>query len=338
MKAKKLFEYKLKGERNISSRRPLLIGNRLFVSFIFDKSGFVASKVICLNTDSFEQLWEYDYAYVINNLLVSSNQTVLVCSMGGKMMELNPKNGELMQTHEFEMDGNGASSQIVNNKVVVGGVQRTSVTNCYDLSSTQLKWSFDNGGHSYRPLIHDNKVFQCTERHINCLDFETGEPIWKATEERTYIFNPVAIDQIIIAAGHGLLNFYDSQNGELLHQIETGIRESIREIVVMDNFIYFGDSSGKCYCFKITSTPQVSSELIWEQQTDGGIESAPAFFKEDILFINDNKKLLSLNRVSGELNWTFNTKGEAGISGILVDGEDIYLSVGKGFAYKINEV
>ncbi|UXX79185.1 PQQ-binding-like beta-propeller repeat protein [Reichenbachiella carrageenanivorans] len=343
MKASKLLEFKLKGERNISSRKPLIIGERIYVPFIFDKKGFVASKMVCLNKNDFEVKWEYDYPFVINNILESTNGNVLICCMDGKLNELKSQNGELVSTLELEMDRCGHSSAISDNRIVIGGVQGTKKMNCLDLDSQSIKWSFDNGGHSYIPLISNEKVYQCTEKLIRCLELNTGKLIWEATEENTYIFNPISFNELIVVGGHGLINIYDSNKGKLLHQIETGIRESIRAIISDNNNLYFGDSSGVFYAYEINEKKNllgkrsIQSKELWRFESNGSIESLPKIVGESILFMNDDNKLICLNMRSGESNWSFNTKGEAGISSIITDEENIFLSVGKGYLYKLKE-
>lgn len=343
MKAKKLLEFKLKGERNISSRKSLIIGEQVYVPFIFDKKGFVASKIICLNKNDFEVSWEYDYPFVINNILESTNGNILVCCMDGKLNELNLENGELIKTLELEMDRCGQSSAINGSNIIIGGVQGTKKTNCLDLETQSIKWSFDNGGHSYIPLISNEKVYQCTEKKIRCIELDSGKLIWEATEESTYIFNPISLEELIVVGGHGLVNIYDSVKGKLLHQIETGIRESIRAIIAENNNLYFGDSSGVFYAYEINEKKNllgkksIQSKELWRFESKGSIESLPKIVGESIMFINDDNKLICLDMRSGESKWSFNTKGEAGISSIITDDEDIFLSVGKGYVYKLKE-
>lgn len=40
---------------------------------------------------------------------------------------------------------------------------------------------------------------------------------------------------------------------------------------------------------------------------------------------------------TGSNKWNFNTNGEAGTSGIILEDDCIYLSVSKGYVYKLNE-
>jgi outer membrane protein assembly factor BamB len=154
MPVKKILEYKLKGERNISARKPRILGDRLFVAFNFDKKGFVAGKIICLDKNNFSVFWEYDYPFIINNILLKNKNSLLVCCMDGKLIDLNTDNGSEIANYNLEMDRCGDSSSIVANHIVAGGVQRTTLTNCFDLSTQSLKWSYNNGGRCTLKLEH----------------------------------------------------------------------------------------------------------------------------------------------------------------------------------------
>lgn len=343
MKATKIHEYKLKGKRNISTRQPLLVGNRLMVLFIYDEKGRSFSRVICFDATTFDIEWEYDYGFVINNIVLSPQQSLLLACMDGKIEELNLENGQLLHTIDLGLSRSGAVSNVVNNQVVVAGVQGSKETVCVNLENREVVWRFDNGGHSYLPLIVGDKVYQCTERQINCLDASSGAAHWNHSEETTYIFNPALFHELILVGGHGLVNFYHKDSGALLHQIRTNVIEGIQRIQTDEDKIYFGDTLGKYYCYQIERKEEangvltVNSKLLWEHETKGEIESVPAFFKSAVLFMNDDNKLISLDKATGALNWKFNTKGKARTSGVLVADEAIYAAVSKGQVYKLKE-
>lgn len=343
MPVKKILEYKLKGERNISSRKPLALGNRLIVAFNFDKKGFVAGKVICFNKHDFSIFWEYDYPFIINNILLKGENSLLVCCMDGKLIDLNPENGRVLYHYNLEMDRCGQSSSIVENYIVAGGVQRTTLTNCFDLKTKSLKWSYNNGGHSFAPLIKNHRVIQATENNIRSLDLNSGKLIWEAKEKDAYFFEPISIGEMIAVGAYGSLYIYDFNKGKLLHKIKTGTKQAIRHIIAENDKLYFGESSGLFYAYQIRQKKNLLGRLklvstrLWHCKSNGSIESVPAIHGNSVLFMNDDNKLISLDKKTGAENWKFNTKGAAGISGITTDGEDIYISVRKGYVYKLNE-
>lgn len=343
MKSKLHLEFKLKGERNISSRKPLYYEEKIYIAFVFDKKGFIASKVICLNASSFEFVWEIEHDFVINNLLVSNQKSILCCCMDGVILELNPNNGHQINSISTGLERVNAASEIFDNKVVVGGIQGSTETVCIDLCNSNILWRFENGGHSYTPTISQNKVFQTTERTIYCLSLKDGKLLWNAHEALTYLFNPIVWNDFVVVGGHGIINIYQIETGKKLLQININQKEAIYNIVTDNDYIYFGDRGGYFYCYKIDIKQKlfrgekVVAEQVWKYLSNGSIQSKPALSGNNILIINDGNRLISLNALNGKLNWEFNSKAEAGISGVLVFGNDIYTSVGKGFVYKIKD-
>jgi outer membrane protein assembly factor BamB len=342
MTVKKVLEYKLKGERNITSRKPLIIGNRIFVPYIFDKKDFVASKLICLDKDTFDFYWEYYYPFVINNLVFKNENSLLVCCMDGQLIELNPNTGDEISIYNLEMDRCGMSSKIEDNQIVVGGIQRTTLTNCFDLSSKSIKWSINNGGHSYIPLIKNGKVYQCTDNTMRCLELNSGKMIWKANEKKSFIFNPILFQEMIVVGGYGFVNFYNCNNGQLLHKIRAAFKKDIYSIIADHDTIYFGVNTSLFYAFRITSKKnwlgriKINSEKLWTFKLNGS-QSIAVIDGNSNMVINDDYKLISLNKSNGAEKWNFNTKGKTVVSGILIDGDDMYISAEKGYLYKLNK-
>ncbi|UII25629.1 PQQ-binding-like beta-propeller repeat protein [Fulvivirga maritima] len=343
MKLKKLLEYKLKGERNVSARKPLIIGDHLIIVFTFHKKGGIASRVVCLDKNTFDAVWEYDYLFVINNIQQSPSNNILVCCMDGKLVELDATNGETLNMYELDMYRCGTASLIFDNKLLVGGVQKTTTINCFDFNSSEVKWSFDSQGHSYKPVVDSGKAYICTQHTIRCFDLNTGMVLWEASEESTYMFNPIVYGDLVMVGGHGLVNIYHNESGKLLNQIKTEMAEAIRSIIADGDCIFFGDEAGEFYSFKINREKNgldeghVECELLWKFSTKGSIQSFPVISGDQVLFVNDDNKMVCLNKISGDQLCTFNTKGEASTSGIIMEEEIIYTAVGKGFVYKLEQ-
>jgi hypothetical protein len=53
MKITAVLEYKLKGERNNRPRRPLVFSGKVLVIFVYDKKGFIESKIQCFDINDF---------------------------------------------------------------------------------------------------------------------------------------------------------------------------------------------------------------------------------------------------------------------------------------------
>ncbi|MEP0265909.1 PQQ-binding-like beta-propeller repeat protein [Dokdonia sp.] len=339
MKATKLLEYKLKGERNISSKNPILDGDHLYCLFTYNKNYF-ESRIICLTKNSFEVVWEYKYPFIMNNLIIH-NKILFACTMDGVLLELDAINGKLLSSNELNIDRCGRTSEIYNDLIAVGGIQGTKETTCFSLSDKKIKWTKENNGHSSIPLIIQNSVLQCAEHQITCFDLDSGKQVWNSKEKRGYVRNPIYFKSSIVVGGKGHINFYNLKNGKLEGQYSEQNMGSISRIIAHKDCLYFGDSIGNFYGTKIFEKKNVfgkikySAKKLWEYNSSGTIESLPVLNESKVLFINDDNKLICLDRFTGELVWLFNTKAEAGVSGLVLDKENVFVSVAKGHVYKI---
>ncbi|MCT4615506.1 MAG: PQQ-binding-like beta-propeller repeat protein [Marinifilaceae bacterium] len=339
MKAKKQLEYKLKGVRYISSRKPIIIGDNLYVIFVYEKQASTYSSIKCFNKENFEIKWEYEQEFVINNILQTEGETLFICCMNGSLIELNKENGKKLNQFDLEISRCGHSSQMIENKIVVGGIQGNTQCTCYSLIPFKKLWEFETGGHSYTPLLVNDLVYQCTGNYIRCLNANTGALIWEDYEEESYLFNPICYKNIIIVGGNGVVNFYEASTGNFITQIKTEAGKSIYQIKEEDGNIYFGDGSGVFYACKLSiEDEELSINFLWDYESEGSIESISAIKGSHILIVNDDKKLLALDKTTGELIWKANVKAEAKTAGILVNDNQIYASVSSGYLFKFIEV
>lgn len=343
MKANKILEYKASGKTNISARKPVIIGQFIYTAYLFNEHGKTASQIICLDKNTFELRWEYYYPFVINNLAQVNSTNLMVCCMDGKLLELDSSDGTLIRTINLHMLRCGASSDIVDDKLIVGGVQGTTLTACFNFNTGKQEWSFSNGGHSYTPLVSENKAYQCTENIIHCFDFNSGELLWKAQNKKNYLFNPIQVDNLIVVGGHGIINCYHTKKGRLVLQIKLPTTGLVRSIMHHDNCLYFGDSTGGFYAYSLVQQKSITgrisahAELLWSINTYEAIENIPVVLNNKIFFANNDNKLFCFNKANGDLLWKFNTQGKAGISGVVIEDNYLYTAVGNGYIYKLQE-
>ena len=341
MKIKHALDYKLNGERNNRPRLPLLLSDKVFVIFVYDKKGFTESKIQCLNNADLSLKWEYTHPDVINNLVATSNNGLLASCMNGEVLCFDTCDGTV--NWKFITQGNiGPASNEFDSRIVFSGVQGNQSTWCIDTSNGRELWRVTNKGHSYHPFLEQDRVLNSIENDLNCLDLYSGKTIWKASEPRTWLFNPKAVNNIAITPGHGLVNFYNMDTGKLLSSIETGqsinaSESSIWQIAADENAIYFGDANCFFYSYLLPDSHNGNkASLKWKIETKGGIESVPAFYQETVLVINNGQQFLSLDKITGQLKQELKTKGAAYISGVAVHDNSIFYSCYGGNVVKCN--
>lgn len=346
IKFKSKNEYKLKGERNISARKPLIYNNYLFVIFIYDKRGSTESRLQCLSKETLELKWEYTEDGVLNNLEVCSNGNLLCSCMRGKVLAFSPSDWKIIWEFSTKESNIGAISNIENDRVIFSGINfGAKSTWCLDVKTGKILWQIENTGHSYNPLITEEKGLFCIGHNIYSISLNDGSLNWINHEPDTYIFNPKRYGSKLFVGGHGKINIYDFNTGNLDLSIETGVRSSIREICFdSDNNMYFGDEEGIFYCYKLgflkgpLNKDMINAEKKWSYKATGGIQGTSAIINESIYFITDGEELISLNIVNGELNWIFNIKGKAHISGVSFIDDEIFTACGNGYVYWLRDL
>ena len=337
--------YKLKGERNVSARKPLIHVGKLFVIFTYDKKGFTESRLQCLDATSLRLVWEYVHGHVLNNIVLSEANTILCSGMDGTVQSFDPDSGEIAWTFKTEESNTGAISNVYNQRAVVSGIQAGSrSTWCLDTVSGQVIWHIPNAGHAYTSLLADNSVFFCIGHNIYSVALEDGASQWEAHEPDTYLFNPKQVSNFIVVGGHGKFNLYDHKSGELKASTETDTRAAIREVLPdRDNTLYFGDEAGYFYCYYLHDERSLPGEEgmvainFWRYRAKGGVSGSPAVVGDRLYFLSDDHRLIALDKYSGTLRWEFYTKGKANISGVTAVGENLYAACGNGYVYRLVE-
>lgn len=217
---------------------------------------------------------------------------------------------------------------------LLGGITRATSTWCIDTINGNVLWKQSNIGHSYIPKIYNDLIYNCIGNDIFCMNLENGLIIWTQNEPSTYLLNPKIFKQFVIASGHGVINIYDLQLGQMLTRIETGEQSSIREIINDEENIYFGDENGYFYSYNLSN---LDAKLNWKLQTGGKIQTIPAISGQNIFLLNDACKLFAIDKNSGEPVFEKKLKGEGNISGVTLANDKIYFSCGGGSVYECEE-
>ena len=334
--------HKLEKERNVTSKLPIVSNGKLYIPYHYDKAGFFESKIVCLDTSTFNVVWEYTHPHVVMGLAASESGEIVGTFMGGNVLSFKPETGEILWDYSNGRTGFGTISNISDNRVIFTiNSHPNFATVCLDVRTGEELWISENANHSYTPSIIGDKVYQSSKNTLMCRSLVTGETTWSSEEKRTYVFNVVAIDDMVAVGGHDLVNIYGT-SGKLLTSITTGSKQSsIRAFVYESGRLYFGDESGVFYCYTIElgknylQVSTVEAKLAWKYEGKGKIESTPALYDGSIYIVTDAENLLCLNAMSGEVEAELPTAGKANISGVRIYEGDIYTAIGR-FAYKIS--
>ncbi len=322
MKIKKQLEHKIAGGRNSSCRKIFIHGDKLYISFLYDKGGFYESLIQCLRKDDFTVLWEHSYRHVVFSLFVSQHDTLIASFMDGKVKCLDLESGA--DLWEFE---SGCNIALISNesdgKVIVSGLSEGKTTWCIDAANGNVLWKTPNRGHSYVPIIHGNKIYNTVDHTIFCTNFEDGSAIWENREPETYLTNIHVFRDFVIATGHGIFNFYDLSTGSICGSAQTGTRDAIGWMTSENDRIYFGDEGGFFHCYKVhQSGSEVELEPLWKINAGHGIKRAAVIEGDHLYVAVENFGFLYLSKDKGEIVLEKKIKGEG--SFLVLEEDKIY--------------
>lgn len=332
MEIKVLKEYKLAGFRNNKPRKPLIFEDKIYIIFVYDKKSFVESKIQCLSLDNFDLIWEYTHNHVINNIIISSEKTLIASCMNGKIISFDLDKGTELWRFETNESNIGMLSNELNGKIVFSGIQsKTTSTYCLDIQTGVLKWKQKNSGHSYIPKIFNAFVFNCIGNDLFCLNLSDGEVLWSQHEASSYMFNPTVFKDFIVSSGHGIINFHDLEKGNLIIKIDTGLRSSIYKFFFHDSYLYFANEKGIFYCYEISEN---RAQLKWQVDTTHTIEAEALLIDKNIFLLNHYPKLMVLNIDNGDLVCEKRTKGPSDTSGVVFYHNKIYYTCSGGYVFE----
>jgi outer membrane protein assembly factor BamB len=128
------------------------------------------------------------------------------------------------------------------------------------------------------------------------------------------------------------------KSGEKIYVIKTGEKNWITTAIRDGDCLclYFGDEAfvGKAGFLYSFSMRDATPELNWECDTQSNIASTPAIVGENLLLINDAKRLFIVDKNSGTLKESMNIKGEAWTSGIVYKNGKFYFSCKDAHVYE----
>ena len=268
-------------------------------------------------SDRLDLLWEFK---VENGAFESTptivDNTVYIGDLDDRVFALDLSSGNSLW--EFKTDiGFYAAPAVRDGRVFVGNMD--GFFYCLNAKDGKLIWQFeagatiDGGANFYK----DNVIFGSQDAHLYCLDRESGELVWKHEIDDQIRCSPTVVENRAFVAGcDGVLHMIDLDNGESLGGVvidsPTGVTPAATE-----QFAYFGTEQVGFYCVD-WKTEKVS----WNYQDPLGpasTRSNPAIAPGHVIFGARNRKVISLEPKTGEVNWQFEARGPIDSSPVIAN-------------------
>jgi len=337
-----IWNYALPKERNVSARTPVIGKDQVVGVFHYDKKSFFESSVIALSKTDGREVWRHTIDHVATEPLIDNHGNIYVASFAGAVHAYAP-DGSTLWTSAFGTR-NVNVPVLSGDRIFIaetgGGSQKTW---CLDKATGDVLWSHDTGGHAYRFLAHDGKIFHTaivsgakfgeSTVHLLCIDQQSGNRLWSTTADQ-YHFNAAIVDGLLVWGARNAIHLYDPTNGALKASLAIPEGTAITSgPLVVGNRIIAGDDNSTIRVASLEKKgllfkkPQL--EAVWSQPLQGEIVGQPLYHQGQIFVLDDKGQIVGLD-IDGTITMPTFGVGDGKCKGGGLAGENNLLAVATG--------
>lgn len=273
--------------------------------------------------------WIYETTKPLTTVPVVSDGTVFLATGDNRLLKLDAKSGAVLWA--LTLTGPPDSSPALTNDSLYIGLRDHRVLSI-DRSNGDINWEYSTGNPVYSsPTIKDGKLYiGSADNNLYALDALTGDLIWKYSSGSQIYTGVTSNDEIVaMISSDKHLHVVSALDGQLNLKYRTALS---RGPTLIDNFmIYVSDENGgiraidwreKHHLFERTIRSIKLQLFIW------GIGEFPeqkglvwgfrhkrdtytgnmAVDRNNIYSSTSSGKLIALDKLSGQISWTFEPK------------------------------
>ena len=266
-------------------------------------------------------LWTYKSEARTTSSPIIDNGTTYWCDKRGRILGIDIT-GKL--TFEYDLKtAVEATPVIFDSTLYIGRID--GIMTAISLTSKDTVWTYETMGQisasPNRMTIEGRKtvIFGSYDNFLYCIDTKDGSKI-NRFESGYYINGAVALwnNCVIFGGCDSWLRIINCETGVSTDSLllEAYVPASP---AVAGNYCYIGDYSGNIYEIMLDNGKIAGHKKIMEAANENGsFVSVPAVTTEAVYFLSDDRHLYSINRKTGDVNWKYMLKGNAGESSPVV--------------------
>lgn len=276
--------------------------------------------------------------------LTVTDESVYVAYLS-KVYQIDPATGMLLSSYP---DSSKASLVMYAPPTVFeGGVYFGDLANEFhkvkDGNLNQIQWTFKGakGWYQARAAMDGNLVIvPNSDRNIYALNSDNGELVWKYGGDFAFITEPLVIgDKVVVSAQDSHIAVLDHSTGEEIYRIETSGAVVSSPLYDPDSGNLFVGSFGK----ELTSFNLETGEINWIYGEGKGLETiwaTPILVGNQLIFNDKSGKIVSLDPVTAQEQWTFDAGGTtiAGLAAINDEGFVVAREDGNIQVYNLDRI
>ena len=306
MATKKQWQFNLKGARRVAQRTPVITENLVLATFYHGEGLNSRGTLVALNANDGREIWRFNTESTLNEPVIDRDGFIYTTCFNGWVYKLNREGKIVWQIRQ-------PSSTIwkpllVEDLLVYAEIAgRAKNTWAIAISDGSLQWQYEHGGHSYSLAGNDSYLVYSTVRGsfdnkeivLQCLDTQTGKPIWK-TYHQQYFFNPIIDGRVVYIGSRGHVAAFCLQTGNLLarYDLEAGVAVKLSPLVTTDAVIFC--TEGEILSLS-KSDAAIAMALNWHFTSGSQINANLLQYDTRLLAITESGELIQLDLKKGEL-------------------------------------
>ena len=281
-----------------------------------------------------EVLWEFEAEdSAFEAAAVIDSGSVYLGDADGLFYAIDLETGRPRWTFETEL-GFTAPAAVREGRVYVGDIE--GVFFCLDSATGAKLWSFQseaeiNGAPNF---YQDQVLFGSQDATLYALDARSGELVWKhQIEDQIRCAPTIAEGHAFLAGCDGRLHIIDLSQGKAIAQVPIGGPTGSTPAALGDR-VFFGAESGTFFGINWRE-----ARVDWKYQDPRRAQpfrSSAAVTDELVVFGGRDKFVHAVDPQTGELLWTFPTRGRVDSSPVLV-GDRLFVGSADGRLYALDK-
>lgn len=193
-----------------------------------------------------------------------------------------------------------------------------------DRTTGKRRWKFDSEGEIVggAQIVGQRVIFGSHDGFLYCFEAETGNQVWKAETFGPVNATPTIAGQYTFTTGcdQPVLRVFDIQTGKAEKEVPLEAL-LIASAAAKDDLLYFGTNGGTVIALNWKESREQWSFSV--PKRDQPIHSSPAITDKLIVIGSRDKHVYGIDRQSGELKWSFQTRAAVDSSPV-VAGKNVY--------------
>ncbi|PQO28332.1 PQQ-binding-like beta-propeller repeat protein [Blastopirellula marina] len=279
--------------------------------------------------DNLELKWKLeveDGAFEATPVVV--DQVAYIGDLDGRVYALKLEDGSKVWTYAGnveQLSGFMGSPAYRDGRIYVGDID--GVLHCLDAKDGKLLWKFEagleiNGSVNF---YQDKILIGSQDATLYCLNQTDGTLAWKVEiDDQIRCMPTVVANRGFVAGCDSKLHVIDLDAGKAIGTVPidgpTGSAPAVR-----DDVAYFGTEAGTFYAIDWKQL-----KVVWQYEDARNrqqIRASAAVLPDRVIFGSFSKNLVSLDRTTGQPQWTFKAKGKINSSPV-VAGQRVYFGSG----------